>query len=215
MCDDCKVLSANLDRATARVLELETALRDERAESDAWRAKARAKGEGARQKGQQLAQRDKQITELQLASAGLINQRNRLVARVAELEAREGARLTQAKADLVEGRECINGRCHWGREDSRALEYDGRCLYCRIDELEGKLAVAEAALVKIRDDPYASAHQVAAAALESTGTREARIVRAAERVAAVYPEDNQLCIICGPDGERPKPRREQCEVRDE
>ena len=60
-------------------------------------------------------------------------------ARIKELEEREHARATQANADLLEGRSCVNGKCHWGLDDSRATEYDGRCLFCRIAELESEI----------------------------------------------------------------------------
>ena len=46
--------------------------------------------------------------------------------------------------------------------------------------MRGKLAVAEAALVEIRDDPDVYHRQIAEDALEATGTREAAILRAAE-----------------------------------
>jgi|GEM_PF-3740103 len=62
-------------------------------------------------------------------------------------------------------------------------------LLARVAELEGKLAASQAALVEIRDNPYASAHQVAALALEATGARETRILRAAEKVRMDCIED--------------------------
>lgn len=63
-------------------------------------------------------------------------------------------------------------------------------------EMRGKLATAEAALVEIRDDPDAYHRQIAEDALESTGTREARILRAAEALAREHDDGMDACATC-------------------